>query len=306
VKIEILSLFPAAFQGPLDESIVGRAQQRGVVEIDLIDLRDYAKGRHRVVDDRPYGGGPGMVLKAEPVVEAIRDRREEKSHVVYLSPQGTPLHAAKCRELADYDHLILLCGHYEGIDQRAIDLEVDEEISIGDYVLTSGCLPAMVLLDATIRFVPGVLGHAEAAACDSFEEGLFDAPHFTRPEEFEGQTVPLELLSGSHERIERWRRARAVEKTAEVRPDLYWSHMRELCADLPEGQIWVVADIESARKRCKELGLRVRRHSRWAVSVEGIHLVEGDPSRGQLIVRANVKQDQIDPDGIVWWVKERE
>lgn len=220
VKIDILSLFPAYFKGPFDESIIGQARKKGLLDIDLIDIRDFADNRHRRVDDRPYGGGPGMVLMAPPVCQAIRSVKQAGSHVVYLSPQGTPLTAKKSRELAAYEHLVLLCGHYEGIDERVLESDVDEEISIGDYVLTNGCLPAIVLVDALVRFVPGVLGHDAAADEDSFESGILDCPHYTRPEEFEGKRVPEVLLSGDHKKIAQWRRQQALKKTRRVRPDL--------------------------------------------------------------------------------------
>ncbi|MEI8366043.1 MAG: tRNA (guanosine(37)-N1)-methyltransferase TrmD [Parachlamydiaceae bacterium] len=220
MKIDILSLFPEYFQGPFDASIIGQARKKGILEINLIDIRTFADNRYRRVDDRPYGGGPGMVLMPQPVTQAIRSVRSPKSRVIYLSPQGAPLTAAKARQLASYEHLVLLCGHYEGVDERALQNDVDEEISIGDYVLTNGCLPAIVLVDAVIRFVPEVLGHASAADEDSFEAGIFDCPHYTRPEVFEGQSVPSVLLSGNHKEIEEWRRKQALEKTQRVRPDL--------------------------------------------------------------------------------------
>jgi len=220
MKIDILSLFPEYFKGPFDESIIGQARKKGIIEINLIDMRTYADNRHRRVDDRPYGGGPGMVLMPQPVSKAIREARSPKSHVVYLSPQGSLLNAAKSRQLASYEHLILLCGHYEGVDERVLSTEVDEEISIGDYVLTNGCLPAIVLVDALVRFVPEVLGHESAASEDSFEGGIFDCPHYTRPEIFEGQSVPEVLLSGNHKKIEEWRYQQGLQKTRRVRPDL--------------------------------------------------------------------------------------
>lgn len=220
MRIDILSLFPGYFRGPFDESILKRAIEKGILDIRLVDIRDFAEGKHRQVDDRPYGGGPGMLLMAKPVCEAIRSVRTEESKVIYLSPQGKKLDAAMSRALSQEKHLVLLCGHYEGIDQRAIDLEVDEEISIGDYVLTNGCLPAIVLVDALARFVPEVLGHEEAAAEDSFEQGRLDCPHFTRPEEFEGLRVPEILLSGHHAKIEEWRHQMGLEKTRSVRPEL--------------------------------------------------------------------------------------
>jgi tRNA (guanine37-N1)-methyltransferase len=220
MRFDILSLFPEYFKGPLDESIIKQALQKGILDIRIVDIRDFADNRWNKVDDRPYGGGPGMVLMPEPVAKAIRSVKSDKSHVVYLSPQGTPLTAAKARALAAYEHLVLLCGHYEGIDERVLETDVDEEISIGDYVLTNGCLPAIVLLDAVVRFVPGVLGHSSAADEDSFEGGILDCPHYTRPEIFEGKVVPSILLSGHHQEISKWRRAKGLEKTARVRPDL--------------------------------------------------------------------------------------
>lgn len=220
LKVDILSLFPGYFSGPFDESILKRAKEKKLLEIGLVDIRDFAEGRHRTVDDRPYGGGPGMVMMAEPVVKAIRSVKSEKSHVIHLSPQGSLLNAAKCRELAAKEHLVLLSGHYEGVDERALISEVDEEISIGDYVLTNGCIAAIVLVDAVARFVPGVLGHEDAASEDSFEGGLFDCPHYTRPEVFEGQKVPDVLLGGNHKKIAEWRQKAALEKTRRVRPDL--------------------------------------------------------------------------------------
>lgn len=218
--IDILSLFPGYFAGPFDESIIKRAREKGLLDIRLTDIRDFADNRYRKVDDRPYGGGPGMVMMPQPVTAAIRHVKTPQSRVIYLSPQGKLLTAAKSRQLAEETHLILLCGHYEGVDQRILDNEVDEEISIGDYVLTNGCLPAIVLVDSVIRFIPGVLGHALAAEEDSFEKGLLDCPHYTRPEVFEGHSVPSVLLSGNHQEIANWRREQALKKTREVRPDL--------------------------------------------------------------------------------------
>lgn len=213
IEIDILSLFPDYFRGPFDVSILKRARERGLIHLNLIDIRDFAEGKHRRVDDRPYGGGPGMVMMPGPCVRAIRDRRRENSHVVYLSPQGRTLDASKCAELAKHPHLILLCGHYEGIDQRIIESEVDEEISIGNYVLTNGCLPAIVVVDALARFIPGVLGHEEAAAKDSFQEGILEGPQYTRPEKFEEMAVPEVLLGGNHREIEEWRREEGLKKT---------------------------------------------------------------------------------------------
>lgn len=219
MEIDILSLFPEYFRGPFDVSMLSRARDAGHLTIRHVDIRDFAENRRRV-DDRPFGGGPGMVLCPEPVVKAIRSVHQPKSRVVYLSPQGSPLTAAKCEELAREDHLVLLCGHYEGVDERALDLEVDEEISIGDYVLTSGCAAAVVLVDAVCRFIPGVIGHPDAVKEDSFQEGIFDAPHYTRPEVFEGISVPEVLREGNHAEIRKWRKEKAMMKTIRVRPEL--------------------------------------------------------------------------------------
>lgn len=221
MRFDILSLFPEAFASPFSVSIVKRAVEKGLVEIGLIDIRDFSEDKHHRVDDRPYGGGPGMLMTPGPCLRAIRHCAQEGSHVIYLTPQGKPLTAKRCQELAaEYSHLILLCGHYEGVDQRVIDSEVDEEISIGDFVTTSGCLPAMLLVDATIRFLPGVLGHEEGAALDSFQEGVFEGPQYTRPEEFEGRRVPDVLLSGHHREIQKWRSEEGLKKTRLVRPEL--------------------------------------------------------------------------------------
>ena len=220
MQIDILSLFPQYFESPMRVSIIKRAIERGIIHIDLIDIRDFAEGKQRKVDDRPYGGGPGMLLMPGPVTRAIRSKKREGSHLIYLSPQGKKLTSSLCAELAQRSHLILVCGHYEGLDERVIDNEVDEEISIGDYVLTNGCIAALVLLDATVRFLPGVLGHSQAAAKDTFQDGVFEGPAYTRPEEFEGVCVPAVLRNGNHAEIEKWRRLKGLEKTRRIRPDL--------------------------------------------------------------------------------------
>ncbi|MES2344471.1 MAG: tRNA (guanosine(37)-N1)-methyltransferase TrmD [Chlamydiota bacterium] len=219
--IDILSLFPEYFQGPFDVSILKKAIENGRLEIHQTNIRDFAAGKHQKVDDRPFGGGPGMVLMPEPLVKAIRAKRKKNSKVIYLSPQGKPLTAKTCERLSVESHLILVCGHYEGIDQRVIEKEVDEEISIGDYVLTNGCLPAIVLVDAVARFIPGVLGHCESVQQDSFQNGIFDAPHYTTPRDFEGVGVPEVLLAGNHARINKWREEEAIKNTRRVRPELF-------------------------------------------------------------------------------------
>lgn len=220
MEIDIISLFPNYFKGPLEESIIKRAQENKIVSIRHTDIRDFGIGKHQTVDDRPYGGGPGMVLMAEPLKKAIEHVVKPESHIVYLSPQGAKLNAKKARHLSSKKHLVLICGHYEGIDERIIDTYVDEQISIGDYVLTNGCLPAIVLIDSTIRFLPGVLGDEASCEEDSFENGLLDHPHYTRPASFEEKEVPEELLSGNHAEIQRWRWHQAFKKTKATRPDL--------------------------------------------------------------------------------------
>jgi len=220
LKIDILSLFPKYFESPLEESIIKRARDAGILDVHCHNIRDHAKGPHAKVDDRPFGGGPGMVLMAEPVASSIRSLKRENSCVIYLSPQGTPLNAALCRSSANLEHIILLCGHYEGIDERVLESLVDMEISIGDFVLTSGCPAALVFIDAISRFVPGVLGHEDAAEDESFENDLLEYPHYTRPRIFEGKAVPSILLEGNHGEIAKWRHAKALERTQSRRPDL--------------------------------------------------------------------------------------
>lgn len=204
----------------MGESILRRARERALVTIEAVDLRDWAKGKHRVTDDMPYGGGPGMVMKVEPIHDALKDLRSPSSKVVLMSPQGRVFDQKLAREAARWEHLIIVCGHYEGVDQRVADHLIDEEWSIGDYVLTNGALSAMVVTDAIVRLVPGVLGDAESAVQDSFTTNLLDHPHYTRPVDFHGMTVPPVLLSGNHAAIQKWRDAEALRITTERRPDL--------------------------------------------------------------------------------------
>ncbi|NBV85615.1 MAG: tRNA (guanosine(37)-N1)-methyltransferase TrmD [Verrucomicrobia bacterium] len=221
MRIDILSLFPKIAEAALGESIIGKAQERGLVQIRSHNLRDWARDKHRTTDDTPYGGGQGMVLKCEPLFAAVEALRSPQARVVLLSPAGFPFKQAVAQRFAsECKHLIFICGHYEGIDQRVVDLVVDEEWSIGDYVLTNGVLAAAVLVDAVVRLLPGVLGDEDSAAEDSFSSGLLEFPHFTRPVEFQGRRVPDILLSGNHAAIARWRAERALEKTRRMRPDL--------------------------------------------------------------------------------------
>jgi tRNA (guanine37-N1)-methyltransferase len=220
MRIDILTLFPPIAAAPLAESMIGKAQQRGLVTIKTHNLRDWARDKHRTTDDAPYGGSQGMVMKCEPIFEAIESLRTPEARVLLMSPGGRRFDQAQAEVLAKCPHLILLCGHYEGIDQRVLDHLVDEEISIGDYVLTNGALAAAVLTDAVVRLLPGVLGDEKSAADDSFSHGLIEGPQYTRPVEFRGWRVPDILLSGNHAAIAAWRREQALEKTRRVRPDL--------------------------------------------------------------------------------------
>lgn len=219
MEVEILSLFPDYFRGPFDVSILKRAQEKGLLTLRQVDIRDFAEGKHAKVDDRPFGGGPGMVLMPGPVCKAIRSVRRKESRVIYLTPQGKKLTAEKCEELAKEEHLILLCGHYEGVDERVMK-EVDEEISIGDYVVISGCVAAIVLVEGVARFIEGVLGNEESAQNESFQQKGFEAPQYTRPVEFEGEEVPAVLRQGNHKEIAKWGEEKALEKMKRVRPDL--------------------------------------------------------------------------------------
>ncbi|MDP6794725.1 MAG: tRNA (guanosine(37)-N1)-methyltransferase TrmD [Verrucomicrobiota bacterium] len=220
MKIDVLTLFPGMFPGPLDESIIKRACESGRLRLGIHDLRDYTHDRHRTVDDRPFGGGPGMLMKPEPLFEAVEALRGETARVILTSPVGRPFRQQIARELAAEEHLLLVCGSYEGFDERVRERLADDELSIGDYVLTNGALPAMVVIDAVARLLPGVLGDDESSADESFSERLLEYPQYTRPAEFRGMNVPEVLLSGDHAAIEQWRREQARERTAQRRPDL--------------------------------------------------------------------------------------
>lgn len=222
MKFQILTLFPEMFAGPLSTSIIGRGVESGLLAIELHNIRDYALDRHRTVDDAPYGGGAGMVMKVEPLTAALEAVRSKAptARIMLASPRGVPFTQAKAAELAKEEELIILCGRYEGIDERLMELFGPEEFSIGDYVLTGGELAAMVLVDAVGRLVPGVLGSNESTDEESFSVGLLEYPHYTRPPEFRGLKVPDVLLSGNHREIARWRREQSLLKTAQVRPSL--------------------------------------------------------------------------------------
>ena len=220
MKIQILTPLPKICQSILSESMLGRAQEMGKVILEVIDLRHWTHDRHRSVDDSPYGGGAGMVMKIAPLYEALQSLREPHSRVIFMSPQGKRFEQKEAHRLAQQEHLIFVAGHYEGVDQRVIDHLIDEEISLGDYVLTNGALAAAVVTDAVVRLVPGVLGDPESALHESFESGLLDYPHYTRPEEFQGWRVPSVLLSGNHQAIAAWRQEQSRIATKKKRPDL--------------------------------------------------------------------------------------
>lgn len=217
MKISIVTLFPEVFNPILNTSILKRAQAKSLVEFELINLRDFGGGKHQIVDDRPYGGGAGMVLKADVLAKALNNI---KSRIILTSASGKPYKQRDAQRLSNHDHIVIICGHYEGVDERFIENYVDEEISIGDYVLTGGEIPAMVIVDSIIRLIPGVLEKPASTQNESFSEGLLEYPQYTRPEEFEGKKVPKILLSGNHAQIEKWRKEQSLKKTQKIRPDL--------------------------------------------------------------------------------------
>jgi tRNA (guanine37-N1)-methyltransferase len=219
MKISIITLFPDMFKGVFSESILGRAIDAGLLEVEIVHLREYGLGSHRVVDDTPYGGGGGMILKPEPIAAAL-EALGESGHVILTSPRGRPFRQADALRLSALERITVICGHYEGVDERVSELFVHEELSIGDYVLTGGELPAMVIIDAVARLIPGVLGHDTTQSGDSHYDGLLEYPHYTRPREFRGRAVPEVLMSGNHEKIKAWREQEALKKTRESRPDL--------------------------------------------------------------------------------------
>jgi tRNA (guanine37-N1)-methyltransferase len=227
MKIDIVTLFPEICRAPLNESIMKRAQKNGIVDLYIHNLRDWTTDKHHVADDAPFGGGQGMVMKPEPIFAAVEELRNptsniqhQTSKVVLMSPAGRRFGQEMAAQLSGESHLIIICGHYEGVDHRVIEHLADLEVSIGDYVLTNGAIAAVVLVDAVVRLMPGVLGHEQSAVDDSFNRGLLEAPQYTRPAEFRGWKVPEILLSGNHAEIERWRKEQAIKRTRENRPDL--------------------------------------------------------------------------------------
>ena len=227
LRIDVLTLFPRMLDGFLAESILGKGISKGLLDVQVRDLREWCTDKNRTADDRPFGGGPGMVMKPEPAIAAVEAVQTTGCRRIYLTPDGPPFNDSLARELATESHLVLLSGHYEGIDQRIRDSVIDQEISIGDYVLTNGTLPAAVIIDALARFIPGVLGDEKSLTHESFTGKLLDFPQYTRPAEFRGMSVPNVLLQGNHGKIEKWRTAQSVEKTRQVRPDLFKKHLHE-------------------------------------------------------------------------------
>ena len=220
MKIDVLTLFPAMFAGPLDESIIMRARKKGLLDLKIHQLRDWTHDRHKTVDDKPFGGGPGMLMKPEPLFEAVESLKREGAKVILLSPSGRKFSQSIACELAQEKDLLLVTGHYEGFDERVREGLADDELSIGDYVLTNGALPAMVVIDAVTRLLPGVLGDDDSSRDESFSQGLLEYPQYTRPAEFRGMKVPEVLLNGNHAEIGKWRCAQAKLRTQEQRPDL--------------------------------------------------------------------------------------
>ena len=225
MKIDILTLFPEICRAPLSESMMQRAQDNKFVDLRIRNLRDWTTDKHHIVDDAPFGGGQGMVMKPEPIFAAVEELQKsaisnQKSKIILMSPGGRRLDQKLATELSKESHLIVICGHYEGVDHRVIDHLVDLEVSIGDYVLTNGAIAAVVLVDAVVRLLPGVLGHEQSAQDDSFSAGLLEAPQYTRPAEFRGWKIPEALLSGNHAEIAKWRKEQAIKRTRENRPDL--------------------------------------------------------------------------------------
>jgi tRNA (guanine37-N1)-methyltransferase len=221
LRIDVLTLFPEMFTGPVDVSIIQRARKSGLLDLRVTNLRDYTHDNYKAVDDRPFGGGPGMVLKPEPIFEAVEALADDATRVILMSPGGRQFDQAAARELAQRERLLFICPAYEGVDERVRQELADDELSIGDYVLTNGSLAAMVVIDAVTRLLPGALGDDESARDESFSEGLIEYPHYTRPAEYRGLKVPQVLLSGNHAEIEKWRREQAALRTQERRPDLW-------------------------------------------------------------------------------------
>src|SRR5881275_1611067 len=232
MRIDIITLFPEICRAPLNESMMKRAQESGALDLHIHNLRAWTTDKHRIVDDAPFGGGQGMVMKPEPIFAAVEQLKTQQSKIILMSPGGRRLDQKLATELSPESHLIVICGHYEGVDQRVIEHLVDLEISIGDYVLTNGAIAAVVLVDAVVRLLPGALGHEQSAIDDSFNHGLLEAPQYTRPAEFRDWKVPKVLLSGNHAEIAKWRKEQAIKRTRENRPDLL-DHLQDKISESP-------------------------------------------------------------------------
>ncbi|MBQ3110176.1 MAG: tRNA (guanosine(37)-N1)-methyltransferase TrmD [Clostridia bacterium] len=247
MKFSVLTLFPEMFESVLGESIIGRALKKGIIETEYVNIRDFSEGNYRRVDDYPYGAGGGMVMQPMPIYKAYKSVcKEEKPYVIYMSPQGNVFNQEKARQLASMEHVVILCGHYEGVDERIIEEIVDEEISVGDYVLTGGELPAMIVIDATSRMKEGVLDSNETMEVESHYNGLLEYPQYTRPVEFMGRRVPEVLLSGHHAKIEAWRREQSLIRTKLKRPDLIKK------ADITDKEKEMLKKVRRKRKKCSE------------------------------------------------------
>jgi tRNA (guanine37-N1)-methyltransferase len=252
MRIDVLTLFPEMFSGVFGTSILGKARDKGIVALSTVNFRDFSGNKHNTVDDMPYGGGGGMVLKAEPIFGAVehllahkevpQSEDDKKPRIILMCPQGTPFNQQIAKELSGESHLIFICGHYEGYDERIREFLVTDELSIGDYVLTGGEVPAMVVIDAVVRLLPGVLGNDQSAITDSFSDGLLEYPHYTRPAEFRGWKVPDALLSGHHAEIEKWRRLESLKRTFERRPELL-----ELAELTPQERKWLTEQRKKLR-----------------------------------------------------------
>ncbi len=233
MRIDVITIFPKILRDPLNESILKQATRRIDLQINLIDLRDFATDKHRTVDDTPYGGGPGMILKPEPLFRALESIFEEtgdreSARVIFPTPQGELFTQQKAEEFSRQEHLVFICGHYKAVDQRVLDVWVTDEVSVGDFILSGGEIPTLLMIDATVRLIPGVLGDIESAKTDSFQNFLLDCPYYTRPENFRGLRVPEVLLSGHHQKIEQWRLEKRMERTRERRPDLYQKYLEKI------------------------------------------------------------------------------
>ncbi len=226
MKIKVLTIFPDLLKSFFNTSLIKKAVDRGILEVKVVDIRDYAYDRHKVVDDRPYGGGEGMVLKPEPIARALEDILENGSHVIYLTPRGRKFNSTVAKDLSKYDDVIFICGRYEGVDERIVEKYVHREISIGDFILNGGEVAAMAVIEATVRFLPGVVGKEESVRNESFENFLLEPPVYTRPAEFMGMKVPEVLLSGNHKEIENWKLNRSISDTRDRRPDLYEKYLK--------------------------------------------------------------------------------